>query len=342
MTVTAELPLTQVTYAGGSLTIPFAWRFMRDVDVYVTIDTVAQVLNTDYTVSGAENPSGGSITLLATPADGAEIEVRRVTILERQTDYIQQFLASQVNRDFDRLWMAIQEAQFLGLDISITVPPGEVGSAGGLQLPPAAERALTTLTFDADGDILLILTSQLVNDSFGVLPVITTLDEVADTFVVYDDSASAGAQIVVQNAIGKPLGDGRWHTAAGQVLAANIAEPLELATALYDALERGAFSTSTYAYTAAEACRIEVTASVGATIANGEFLSVELFRNGVAFARGKQYNEITSGTQDYIVLAKGTTILIAGDVVTVSVTCSGARTLDSDTANTFLEIKEIA
>lgn len=342
MSVQAELPLSSFTYAGGGLELSFAWSFDRESELRVTLNGAVLVYLSDYTVDGAGDPLGGSITLLATPANGDVIIVRRATLLERQTDYVQAFTAAQVNRDFDRLWWALQEAVYLGTNTSIRVDGSEVGSVSGLLLPDAAGRALRALTFDADGNVLLLLTSTLLNDSFSTLPFITALVGASDSFVVFDDSADGGARILADNAIGKPLGQGRWRLSAGIVLTAGAPQTVVYNQTTVDALQRGAFNISTGEYTCSVACTLQVSASMGCTIGNGEYLQLDVEHQGSSFARDKVYNEITGGSQDYIVTpATAVYPVAAGEVVRVRVVCSGNRTTDALAATCHLSIVEL-
>lgn len=56
----------RISYAVGPaqtiFTVPFI--FFDDTDLVVTVNGVTQVLNVNYTVTGAKNPAGGSVTFL--------------------------------------------------------------------------------------------------------------------------------------------------------------------------------------------------------------------------------------------------------------------------------------
>lgn len=344
MTVQAETPLSSFTYAGGGLTLSFAWSFDRESELLVTLNGAALGYLTDYTVDGGGDPLGGSITLLATPALTDVIVVRRTTELERQTDYVSALTTAQLNRDFDRLWWALQEAVYLGVATSIRIDGDELGDVTGLILPDAAGRALRTLTFDADGNILLLLTSTLLNDSFNSLPFITSLVGDADSFVVYDDSADAGARIIVDNAIGKPLGQGRWRLGAGIVLSAGVAKTVVYNLTTVDALRRGAYNPATGEYTCSIPCTLQVSASISLSVmGEGEFLQLDIEHQGASFARDKMYNETTDGGLDYIVAPPASLYpMAAGEVVRVRVLCSGSRTTDALNATCHLSIIELS
>lgn len=74
-------------------------------------------------MSGIGNKDGGDLTFLTPPADGAVVMLARVVPTFRLTDYQDNgdLLADTVNKDFDRIWMAIQRA-FIELGLAITRP----------------------------------------------------------------------------------------------------------------------------------------------------------------------------------------------------------------------------
>lgn len=345
MTVSSQTPINTYTYVSGSV-FAYTFRILASTDLVVTDAGVPKILGLDYTVSGVGNNAGGNVTLLYTPTAGNELALLRATTLTRATDYqaAGEFLSSQVNADFDRIWLAIQELSTTGGvgaggGISITIPPTEYGNFG-LELPDAATRALTTLCFDAVGQILLIPTADLTIQ-LSALPIITSTSDASDRVILYSPGAGAGRSITVESILGGKLGDGLWRLAAGQLLSAGVAEDLEFVTAVSSLLQRGTYNTGTYTFTATSATRLLVIASVGATIANGVRLTVEIWKNGVSFARATVLNEVTSGSESYIVTAAGYAALAPGDTVKARVTCSAGITTDSTADASYLAIIEL-
>lgn len=101
------------------------------------------VVTSGYTVSGVGNKDGGDITFLTPPANGAVVMLERVVPTYRLTDYQDNgdLLADTVNKDFDRIWMAIQRA-FIDLGFALTRP-----FFGGHSTPKATEsKTLLTLS----------------------------------------------------------------------------------------------------------------------------------------------------------------------------------------------------
>lgn len=110
-------------YTANGLTTVFAYEFylISASDIQVTIN--GNEVTSGYTVSGVGNTGGGEVTFLTAPANGATVIFERVTPTYRLTDYQDNgdLLADTVNKDFDRLWMAIQRA-FIYLGVALTRP----------------------------------------------------------------------------------------------------------------------------------------------------------------------------------------------------------------------------
>lgn len=110
-------------YTANGLTTVFAYEFylISASDIQVTIN--GSEVTSGYTVSGVGNTGGGEVTFLTAPANGATVIFERVTPTYRLTDYQDNgdLLADTVNKDFDRLWMAVQRA-FIYLGVALSRP----------------------------------------------------------------------------------------------------------------------------------------------------------------------------------------------------------------------------
>lgn len=110
-------------YTANGLTTVFAYEFylISASDIQVTIN--GSEVTSGYTVSGVGNTGGGEVTFLTAPANGATVIFERATPTYRLTDYQDNgdLLADTVNKDFDRLWMAIQRA-FIYLGVALSRP----------------------------------------------------------------------------------------------------------------------------------------------------------------------------------------------------------------------------
>src|SRR6056297_2909064 len=113
MTILGNGSRDSYTATASQTVFPYTFEIADEEDVKVLQNGTLLTLSTDYTVSGVDSNSGGNITLVSGATAGDVIVVYRDMELKRQTDYTDSgdFLASEVNEDFDRLWMAIQQEQ---------------------------------------------------------------------------------------------------------------------------------------------------------------------------------------------------------------------------------------
>lgn len=115
-------PRVQYTATGAQtvFNVPFPFFANADLAVYLTPsgsepDDLADILvySTDYTVTGADNENGGTVTLNTGAATGDIITIVRDMTEERLSLYLQGglFTADQVNDDFSRDVMMSQQNQ---------------------------------------------------------------------------------------------------------------------------------------------------------------------------------------------------------------------------------------
>jgi len=121
MSVPNQTPYNIYTANGLSTVFAYEFYLISASDIQVTIN--GSEVTSGYTVSGVGNTGGGEVTFLTAPANGATVILERVTPTYRLTDYQDNgdLLADTVNKDFDRLWMAIQRA-FIYLGVALTRP----------------------------------------------------------------------------------------------------------------------------------------------------------------------------------------------------------------------------
>jgi hypothetical protein len=154
--MTVSSTTSKVSYTGNGLTTAFAVPFYvlaaADLQVILrsgTTETV-QALTTNYTVSGAGNEAGGTVTMLVAPASGTTLTIRRSIAATQGTDLLpnDRLPAEDLEDGLDKLTMIAQQ---LGeeSDRSIKFPASD--AAVSAQLPAASARASKFLTFDANG-----------------------------------------------------------------------------------------------------------------------------------------------------------------------------------------------
>lgn len=131
MTVTSTA--NKITYTGSGTTGPFTYNFkiFEDSDLEVVKYTIADgtsvvmTLTTDYTVTGAGNDAGGTVSLVAVLSSSYKLIIRRVLPITQEVDYIANdpFPAATHEEALDRSTMINQQQQEQ-LDRAVLVPIG--------------------------------------------------------------------------------------------------------------------------------------------------------------------------------------------------------------------------
>ena len=162
MAVTEQSPTSSFTANGVTTVFAFAFLLLQESDLVVQVTDTSGVVTTktlgmDYTIAGVGVATGGTVTFTAAPASDYKVVIFRDSAIERATDYQNNgdLLAETVNKDFDRLWLVLQEIfnGGKGAPTSLRVPNGETIAA----LPVAADRANKVQAYDSDGNPILIV-----------------------------------------------------------------------------------------------------------------------------------------------------------------------------------------
>lgn len=147
----------KVSYNGNGVTTVFAFPYLffanSDLLVY-SVDSLGALtlltLTTDYTVTGANDEGGGTVTTLVAPATGRQLLIVRQLSLTQETDYIEgdPFPAESHERALDRLTMITQQIQEQA-DRALSLP---VQSSGvSTELPAPVANAFIGWNSAADG-----------------------------------------------------------------------------------------------------------------------------------------------------------------------------------------------
>lgn len=162
--MTVSTSTARVVHNGDGTTIEFAvpFRFLENSHVAVFLRDAAGAQtkwteNTQYTLTGADQASGGTLTVITSPTDytpqtGEKLVAVRAVPITQETDYVENdpFPAETHERALDKLTMVNQE-QTERLDRTFTIPETDA-LAGNFVLPGDVVRASKFLAFDALGN----------------------------------------------------------------------------------------------------------------------------------------------------------------------------------------------
>lgn len=166
--MTVSSSLNRKDYNGDGVTTAFAFPFLFFQNSHlVVIETVVATgletvltLGTHYTVTGAANPAGGTVTRLAAPATGTRLTILRQVPATQESDYIANdpFPAETLEQNLDLGVMLDQQLAELD-NRALHFPRGDIALA---ELPSAAARASKFLGFDAAGNAIIAASTNVV------------------------------------------------------------------------------------------------------------------------------------------------------------------------------------
>lgn len=140
----------RIQYAGDGVQTAFAYPFpiFAADDLLVHLDDLA--VASGFTVAGAGQDEGGTVTFAEPPAAGVRVTLQRLLAIRRTTDFQEggAFRANTLNDELDYQTAALQQVE-LAAGRALRLGPTD-GDAETL-LPSAGERALRFLAFDGDG-----------------------------------------------------------------------------------------------------------------------------------------------------------------------------------------------
>jgi len=152
MTVLDNTPRDQYTATGGQVAFSYTFEIAAEGDIAVLQNGVLLSLGAgagEYAVTGVGSDTGGVVTLVTGATAGDIITLYRDMALERLTSYTNggDFLAADVNNDYDRLWLALQ--QNTGTSNRALVAPNTDPININMTIPDKATRLGKYLTFNA-------------------------------------------------------------------------------------------------------------------------------------------------------------------------------------------------
>jgi len=153
MTVADNTSRNQYTATSGQTVFAYTFEIVDKDHIVVLQNGTALSEGTDYTVSNVGNDNGGNVTLTSGATAGDVMTLYREMPYSRTQNYTNSgdFLASEVNADFDELWLAGEQTD-RSFSQSIRKPITDSDSIS-MELPEAATRANKFVKFDATGAV---------------------------------------------------------------------------------------------------------------------------------------------------------------------------------------------
>ena len=150
MPVTGATTRNDYTASAGQAVFSYTFQILLATDIKVIKNGTLLTLNNDYTVSNVGVAGGGNVTLTSGANSGDAIAILLGMPIDRTTEYQNagDFLASDVNGDFDKAYVALNQVQ---TDVSRTLHLQDQDPSVDMELPLASERANKYLAFNAAG-----------------------------------------------------------------------------------------------------------------------------------------------------------------------------------------------
>lgn len=153
MTVADNTSRNQYTATSGQTVFAYTFEIVDKSHIVVLKNGTTLSEGTDYTVSNVGNDNGGNVTLTSGATAGDILTLYRDMPYSRTQNYTNSgdFLASEVNADFDDLWLAGEQTN-RSFSQSIRKPITDSDSIS-MELPDAADRANKFVLFDSTGAV---------------------------------------------------------------------------------------------------------------------------------------------------------------------------------------------
>ncbi len=207
--MTVSVQSRSASHNGDGTTVTFAFGFFIAAAADLTVirssadgtETVLS-LGTDYTVSGAGETSGGSVTVSVAPVAGETLHLVAVTPVSSSLDLEQggPFLSGAIEGAVDKLTRIAQE-QAETMARAPQVPLGETAP----DLPGTADRAGKLLGFSADGSAFAVGADFTIVDQ--IAPLTAIADDVSTVAALGGAVASLGAVSADVSALGPIASD---------------------------------------------------------------------------------------------------------------------------------------
>jgi hypothetical protein len=168
--MTVSSTTNRIPHIGDGVTVTFTvnFYFLDAGDLTVYVDNVLQTITTDYTVTGAGVPAGGTVTFATAPANLSNVVIFRDPEPTQPLDYIENdnFPAESHELGLDRLTMIAQRNRDL-INRAIGLPDSVVGFDPLMPQPTA--RKIIGINEAGDGLELYEIASVAPNGTFTTI-----------------------------------------------------------------------------------------------------------------------------------------------------------------------------
>ena len=182
---------------GVDTDFPFSFPIFKDADLKVYVDGVER--ETGFTVTGAGQSAGGSVTFDTAPADQAVVVLLRRLAIVRTTDFQEsgEFRAKAINDELDYQTAALQQ---IADDVGRAVGLDPIDPSVSITLPVKDDRAGKYLAFDAEGQAM-----AAAGD--GSVPVSSVMEPIVQAASVADGRNAMGLGDAATKNVGTEEGD---------------------------------------------------------------------------------------------------------------------------------------
>jgi len=209
--MTISTTIIKNSYSGNGSTTVFAYTYKiattADIEVIIRSSTgteTIKTLTTHYSVSGAGSSSGGNVTMVAAPATGETLVIRRATTQTQSLDLVENdpFTADSMEGAFDKNLAIIQELQEQA-DRSLKISRTNTMSSTEFTTS-AANRASKLLSFDSSGELSITQELGSFTGNWATATVYSARDLVKDTsnnniYLANTAHTSSGSQPISGN-----------------------------------------------------------------------------------------------------------------------------------------------
>lgn len=289
--MTVSSTTTKVSASGDGSTAAFNYTFKifadSEMEVIIRSSTgteTTKTLTTHYTVSGAGNDAGGTVTFTSgnIPASGETVVLRRNLALTQGTDYVENdpFPANSHEDGLDRLTMITQGIQE---ELDRAIKASKTNTISSVEFAiSAADRANKIFAFDGSGDLSVTQELGTYQGDWSASTDYNARDIVKDTstnniFLCNTSHTSSGSQPLTTNTDSAKwdlLVDAASATASATAAAASATAAASSATASASSATSSASSATSAAtaQTAAETAQAAAeTAQAAAELAADNF-----------------------------------------------------------------------